>query len=64
MTLLGLLMDTTVWTLAMLSSLLAGWTLAMLSSLSHVITHVMTARRGTVEGVRARGRPCALPSLA
>ena len=52
MTLLGLLMDTTVWTLA------------MLSSLSHVITHVMTARRGTVEGVRARGRPCALPSLA
>ena len=27
-------MDTTVWTLAMLSSLLAGWTLAMLSSLS------------------------------
>ena len=56
-------MDTTVWTLAMLS-LLAGWTLAMLSSLSHVITHVMTARRGTVEGVRARGRPCALPSLA
>ena len=54
-------MDTTVWTLAMLSSLLAGWTLAMLSSLSHVITHVMTARRGTVEGVRARARTAVRP---